>query len=393
MSSDYWGVLETRNIGLVVFAGDEFDTWYGNLAYFSRGDHTALGFVLAKSGLSRTRPPPGDHPWLDRLFVCHHCFLYTSDADLMASHLPNCDYKAAYDASGQRPLVGRLVYYDEPRGYMIRQVRGTVLPFFCQKLALFGKLFLDDKLVFYDLEHYDFYVLYGRREAEPQSNGLNGHCQGHEEIEGNKSQENQESHEGHEDDKDQKDHDIHGRYSHGDETHDNYKHENGNHPTIDAATEWVPMGFFSKELLSLENNNNLACICVFPPFQRRGLGWLMIEFSYAAARKTPGQWHLGPEFPLSPYGQASYMKFWLLKLAHYFTAMKGSKFVLETVADDTGFRKEDIVYALEHMGLLVRDEGSDALAFYRGNLQRWCDTHHIDPSHDRTLLNPDLVLL
>lgn len=44
-------------------------------------------------------------------------------------------------------------------------------------------------------------------------------------------------------------------------------------PSFDHA-----FGFFSKEKISY-NDYNLACIVTFPPYQKRGYGTLMIEFS------------------------------------------------------------------------------------------------------------------
>ena len=38
-------------------------------------------------------------------------------------------------------------------------------------------------------------------------------------------------------------------------------------------------GYFSKEG-SYENGNNLACIMVLPPYQRRGYGKFLISLSY-----------------------------------------------------------------------------------------------------------------
>lgn len=44
------------------------------------------------------------------------------------------------------------------------------------------------------------------------------------------------------------------------------------------------VGFFSKEKLSWDNNN-LACICVFPPWQKQGLAQVLIAASYEIGRK------------------------------------------------------------------------------------------------------------
>jgi len=43
------------------------------------------------------------------------------------------------------------------------------------------------------------------------------------------------------------------------------------------------VGFFSKEKMSWDNNN-VACILVFPPWQRKGLGQVLIGISYELSR-------------------------------------------------------------------------------------------------------------
>lgn len=44
------------------------------------------------------------------------------------------------------------------------------------------------------------------------------------------------------------------------------------------------IGFFSKEKLSWDHNN-LACILVFPPWQRRGFGQVLMGISYLLSRR------------------------------------------------------------------------------------------------------------
>ncbi|WWC88288.1 uncharacterized protein L201_003196 [Kwoniella dendrophila CBS 6074] len=84
----------------------------------------------------------------------------------------------------------------------------------------------------------------------------------------------------------------------------------------DAATSRRDqvMAFFSKEKISYDDYN-LACIVTFPPFQGRGFGKLLIEFSYYLTRhpstrpisQSPGT----PERPLSDLGLKGYTAYWI----------------------------------------------------------------------------------
>ncbi|CUM49859.1 uncharacterized protein AC631_02657 [Debaryomyces fabryi] len=340
--NEFYGVLNEPNIGKVVFGNYEFDTWYGNAAYFSsQGPHSILGYEFSNKIVNATgqkdkkkvieriseteSKSKNDSLWLDKLYICQYCFKYTDKEQFMGQHQAVCPLNSRF------PSIGELLYRDDESPYFIIRVRGFMHQLFCQALSLFGKLFLEDKSVYYNVDAFDYYIIYG----------LN---------------------------------------------------QNLDHTFPEE--KFVPMGFFSKEVLSWDEDNNLACICVFPPFQRRHLGSLLIEFLYALARVTPGQYRSGPEFPLSPYGKMSYLRYWSRKLASILlqTFKINEEFNLAKLADITGFRKEDILLTLEYMQILqVTSDGGVTLSF--GNLNQWCSENNVDPLQEKTMLNPNCLLI
>lgn len=314
-SAEY-GVLRARNIDKVVFGAQEFDTWYGNGAYFHNPGDTLLGIdPQAVAARRRAHLPLAKGFWLDRLFVCEFCFKYAAEEDLMALHRVLCPLNRAF------PPLGLVVYADMKTPYIIKRLSGYRNRLFCQNLSLFGKLFLDDKLVFYNVDAFEFYVVYGHAKD---------------------------------------------------------------------SSFFRPMGFFSKELNCGEPDINLACVCVFPPFQRLRLGSLLIEFLYELARVTPGQRRLGPEYPLSPFGRALYLRFWAKRLAFVLSndIKSEASVTLDTLALRTGFRKDDILLTLEHMGVLLCDS-SGRVVLALDEVASWCRQHHVDERVLASMLDPE----
>ncbi|KAJ5386125.1 hypothetical protein N7509_008666 [Penicillium cosmopolitanum] len=139
------------------------------------------------------------------------------------------------------------------------------------------------------------------------------------------------------------------------------------------------LGFYSREKLSWDANN-LACICVFPPYQHKQLGKLLMGVSYKLSGwESPGGYIGGPEKPLSDLGQKSYNRFWAERIARYLlcgerpdnklensprkpsTSKSSQKnppremMTIEDIGLATGMLTEDVVTAVKFMGVLQPD--------------------------------------
>jgi hypothetical protein len=117
------------------------------------------------------------------------------------------------------------------------------------------------------------------------------------------------------------------------------------------------VGFFSKEKMSWDNNN-LACILIFPPWQRRGLGGLLIAVSYEISRRE--QIMGGPEKPISDLGKRGYLRFWSAEIARYLLTVKetdkkkGKGMVsMEQISKETWICVDDCLAALRFMSVAV----------------------------------------
>ncbi|CDH14671.1 probable Histone acetyltransferase SAS2 [Zygosaccharomyces bailii ISA1307] len=261
-----YGILNERNIKEVQFGIDKrFPTWYGSNVYFDSENKT-LGYIEHEGTKNRDKT---FQYWLNTLYVCEYCFKYTNKEESLAGHAPHCEFK-------KRP-PGRIKY--KSPDFTIRRVKGAKHRLFCQCLCLFTKLFLDNKSMYFKVDHYDFYIVYENNSTKP-------------------------------------------------------------------------MGFFSKDLVSYFRNN-LACVLVFPPYQRRQLGTLLLDFSYAIS-KFEGLIS-GPETPLSPFGLIGYLKYWSMKICWHLTEgelAKLERVTLENISAVTGFRIGDIITTLKYLGCL-----------------------------------------
>ncbi|XP_055380164.1 histone acetyltransferase Tip60 [Condylostylus longicornis] len=115
------------------------------------------------------------------------------------------------------------------------------------------------------------------------------------------------------------------------------------------------VGYFSKEKESTEDYN-VACILTMPPYQRKGYGKLLIEFSYELSKfegKTGS-----PEKPLSDLGLLSYRSYWAQTILDIFITQNpgpdGEKpqITINEICELTSIKKEDVISTLQNLNLI-----------------------------------------
>uniref|UniRef100_A0A1B0AZA3 Histone acetyltransferase n=1 Tax=Glossina palpalis gambiensis TaxID=67801 RepID=A0A1B0AZA3_9MUSC len=107
------------------------------------------------------------------------------------------------------------------------------------------------------------------------------------------------------------------------------------------------VGYFSKEKNSFYN---VSCILTLPPYQRKGYGRLLIDFSYLLTR-VEGK--IGsPEKPLSDLGLISYRSYWKDVLLDYLCNRSGSTLSIKDVSQEMAIYSYDIVSTLQALGMM-----------------------------------------
>lgn len=316
----------SRNIDRVVLGNLVFDTWYFSPypeSVIFGSDHYSS--KASSNGEQRNghHEKPVSH-MIPKLHVCPYCFAYgTSPVDYV-SHLQIHvkEIEAGPDDWWPVPRTALKVY--EWEGYTIWDVDGEQEKLYCQNLSLFAKLFLEQKSVFFDTAGFHYFVLTYSPVNElstPSAAKSRG------------------------------------------------RRRTSSGTNRDLGLKTQVMGFFSKEDLSWDANN-LACILVFPPYQHRNLGQLLMAVSY---KLSGWEWEDsiigGPEKPLSTLGRKSYLRFWSERIARFFmgqtadaegqklfgweskkrTTFAKEEMTIKQIADRTGMLPEDVIAALNEM--------------------------------------------
>ena len=320
-----------RNIGQVVLGNLLFETWY----YSPYPDNIILGVdhqhhnrhpgSAADLRNGNVQLLTREEPVCRRLYVCPCCFRYTPDEHDYVQHLQHHRSLREQEVETQ-PVPQSAFKVYEWDGYAVWEIDGEKEKLYCQNLSLFGKLFLEQKSVFFDTGGFKYYALtYTPPTPAAPAPAPKGR----------------------------------GRKRSSSVLED------------DILYQTQVLGFFSKENLSWDSNN-LACILIFPPFQHRQLGQLLMAVSY---KLSGWEWEGGviggPEKPLSAMGRKGYLRFWSERIARFMMGQtadadaqrvfhkakkktvhpRKEEMTVREIGDRTGMLGEDVAAALTEMGL------------------------------------------
>ncbi|XP_034124455.1 males-absent on the first protein isoform X2 [Drosophila guanche] len=252
LEKEHESITKIKYIDKLQFGNYEIDTWY-----FS--------------------PFPGEYGKARTLYVCEYCLKYMRLRRTYSHHTYKCR---------KRHPPGREIY--RKGNISIFEVNGKNEPLYCQLLCLMAKLFLDHKVLYFDMDPFFFYIL----------------CE------------------------------------------------------VDREGSHI-VGYFSKEKKS-PDNNNVACILVLPPHQRKGFGKLLIAFSYELSRR---EGVIGsPEKPLSDLGRLSYRSYWaftLLELMRNRVSLEQT--TIKELSEVSGITHDDIIYTLQSMKMIKYWKGQNVI--------------------------------
>ncbi|KAL6940372.1 hypothetical protein ACO0QE_004271 [Hanseniaspora vineae] len=86
----------------------------------------------------------------DILYICEYCFHYTLDKYKHHRHTMKC----------RKPVGGECIYNDPDNDIQVYEIDGLEEINITRNLCLFSKLFLNSKILYYDVEPFLFYVFY-----------------------------------------------------------------------------------------------------------------------------------------------------------------------------------------------------------------------------------------
>lgn len=250
--------------------------------------------------------------------MCQWCFRYTKELLGFLGHLKVCPLHTT-------PPLGTRVYTKDK--YSLYEIDGEKHKLYAQNISLFAKLFLDTKSVFYDVTTFLYYLLVAHEPSPSIPNTLLG---------------------------------------------DDDEATGGT-----SASMGQVVGFFSKEKMSWDNNN-LACILVFPPWQKQGLGQILMGASYEMSRRE-GRLG-GPEKPLSDLGRIAYMHYWSQTLARAVLSCPSKRtLTVQDLREKTYIVPEDIIATLQAMDVLEQKKrGGAEVVINKAKVRAWAEASKVD---------------
>ncbi|XP_030555967.1 histone acetyltransferase Tip60-like [Drosophila novamexicana] len=133
------------------------------------------------------------------------------------------------------------------------------------------------------------------------------------------------------------------------------------------------VGYFSKEKISVEDYN-LACLLTLPPYQRKGYGKLLIEFSYELS-KYEGKTGT-PEKPLSDLGLLSYRSFWAQAILEQLVNQKAGtvgerpSITINDISERTSIKRDDVIYTLKRLNLVTYCKGQHIVCINQNTIDQ-----------------------
>jgi hypothetical protein len=145
------------------------------------------------------------------------------------------------------------------------------------------------------------------------------------------------------------------------------------------------VGFFSKEKMSWDNNN-LACILVFPPWQRKNLGSILMGVSYEISRRE--EILGGPEKPISDLGKKGYKRYWGAEIARWLLEAKETDkkkesglTSVEQISRETWILGEDCLTVLRDMGIVENagpgKENEERVRIDKVKVRKWVEQQRL----------------
>ncbi|KAI0599723.1 acyl-CoA N-acyltransferase [Biscogniauxia sp. FL1348] len=337
--------------------------------------------VGAKIGGGKHRDPP----MLERLYVCPCCFKYSKELVLWWEHVRCCETRALVPGRkvythpkggsgalkgvrvpvvpgeargrGKKKVEGGKTGDEEEGEWSVWEVDGEKDVLFCQNLSLFAKLFLDNKSVFFDVTGFNYFLLVytpPSHHLSPSATSTTNNPDTTQTANTDPSQISSSSPPTTTTVATTTSSSL--LASPPSTTNSPSSSSSSSAPSSSAPKRPQIVGFFSKEKMSWDNNN-LACILVFPPWQRKGLGALLMGVSYEISRREGILG--GPEKPISELGRKGYKRFWAGEIARWLLALevsegKGGETLVdvEMCARATWIVLEDCLAVLRDMGVV-----------------------------------------